>query len=76
MENKEGAPFLEKYYLSRSEGSSDPLRFLKETREAFSSFILLYEIGNRKENPFFKGVVEKYNVHVKVLEALIKKKSL
>jgi len=37
---------------------------------------LIFEEVNKKEIPLFKKLVEKHKVHVKVLEALIKKKSL
>jgi len=40
MEDKEGALFLEKYYLLRSEDSSDPIRFLKEAKKAATSLVL------------------------------------
>ncbi len=76
MEDKEGALFLEKYYLLGSEDSSDPLRFLEEAKKAATSLVLIFEEVNKKEIPLFKKLVEKHKVHVKVLEALIKKKSL
>ena len=76
MEEKEKVLFLERYYLSKSESFSDPLRFLKEAKESFSSWVLKFGEGKMKENPFYKDLTKEYNIHIKVLEALIKEKSL